>query len=765
MFVKKIEFTPVVERNFHNFKHEKNNENSKNNYSNESIKFAYRDYNISFGTRLFRSPENFYEQDFNKNNMPLLMKNYLYADYPARRSMPPAHLMKVVYEDINDIESLEFVKRVFSKTDNYEPLFANLTDTPKRNARKGVVSEVEAMKDEFKNVPLFKDGNSNFGLYLLRKIYFEGKTLNEINKDFKKDLSKVYEGLIESDIKYDDVYAYGIKFPRQSFWNSFTATREDFPYVYKPRKLVNVNTDMQKKDRTLSDIMSGKSQSVPSHKPQRFKIKNDAEGKRIGDAIISSVGGRHSLENGLRHRAGIRDNEELSFVSKYFSQIMSVSLERMHASEVMKDFFSNYDNLNKKQREKFNAYWRSNPKMRELQSLAISDTIKLFFENYGADGNNSEFQELLNYADSIKPLRDAKIAEHNRIQSEYDELARILSEEDIAKNKSDSLKSDVGEVKKLSEDELQRILEEKAIKNGAKVYTFDTKEGVYRIVLNIDEEFDKVFRKQFSLLPKPLVSKFLNFSKKSPLASEEYFKTVALVPSVPDNVREILMPSVRKCQEVSDNINRSFDLKYGQALLSGEQALAEMLIRKSGIQNVSLLLSRAVDLCNFASDKLNISAWSEEERNMIEQAYASYIQPMKDFREAKNIRKAFIEYLSAISPDSKDWIPVGHLDEIHSLIAANLRMYPKFKDELSDLLIKIGFIEKYGGSSRILLKDDVPELVKNTKAKLIFEDLLYRYPHSTIPFLTFEPNNILNYVKSEGLKSSLLSRFAASFIK
>ena len=40
--------------------------------------YAYRDYNINFGARLFRSPQNFYEQDFNEQNMPRSLHEYIY---------------------------------------------------------------------------------------------------------------------------------------------------------------------------------------------------------------------------------------------------------------------------------------------------------------------------------------------------------------------------------------------------------------------------------------------------------------------------------------------------------------------------------------------------------------------------------------------------------------------------------------------------------------------------------------------------------------
>ena len=47
----------------------KNKQNNNNLSSSETTGipgvYAYRDYNISFGERLFRTPQNFYEQDFN----------------------------------------------------------------------------------------------------------------------------------------------------------------------------------------------------------------------------------------------------------------------------------------------------------------------------------------------------------------------------------------------------------------------------------------------------------------------------------------------------------------------------------------------------------------------------------------------------------------------------------------------------------------------------------------------------------------------------
>ena len=84
----------------------------------------YRDFNINFSARLFRTPANFYAQPFNRNGMPDTMKSYLFEDYEDRQNMPPAQMLKLVFSDINNAKSLEHVKKLYPE----EPLFDKLID-------------------------------------------------------------------------------------------------------------------------------------------------------------------------------------------------------------------------------------------------------------------------------------------------------------------------------------------------------------------------------------------------------------------------------------------------------------------------------------------------------------------------------------------------------------------------------------------------------------------------------------------------------------
>jgi len=113
----------------------------KTNVQNNAYNpIAYND--LTFTARLFRTPENFYAQPFNKNGMPETMKDYLNADYLDRQKMPPAQMLKLVFDDINETKNLEQVKRIFPD----EPLFKDLTDTPNRKVKTGILAEIDVMR-------------------------------------------------------------------------------------------------------------------------------------------------------------------------------------------------------------------------------------------------------------------------------------------------------------------------------------------------------------------------------------------------------------------------------------------------------------------------------------------------------------------------------------------------------------------------------------------------------------------------------------------
>lgn len=161
---------------------------------------AYQDFRINFRGR---TPENFYAQEFNVRHMPERMKEYLNQDYETRKHIPPQQIMSESFKYLEAADNFSDVKSIY-------PEFSNLHEANLKG-RTGILADIKLSR-ELSDTPLFKDGSDHLGMYLLKKIYLEGKTIKEINKDFyEKDLNPEYRGAITQPITYGTTSAYGIQ--------------------------------------------------------------------------------------------------------------------------------------------------------------------------------------------------------------------------------------------------------------------------------------------------------------------------------------------------------------------------------------------------------------------------------------------------------------------------------------------------------------------------------------------------------------------------
>ena len=106
------------------------------------------------------------------------MKSYLNEDYETRKYLPPEQVMNQSFKYLNVIDNFSDVKSTYPD----ETLFENLHEANLKG-RTGILSDIKIAK-EMSDTPLLKDGSDDFGMYLLKKIFLEGKTIKEINKDF-----------------------------------------------------------------------------------------------------------------------------------------------------------------------------------------------------------------------------------------------------------------------------------------------------------------------------------------------------------------------------------------------------------------------------------------------------------------------------------------------------------------------------------------------------------------------------------------------------
>lgn len=740
MRIQKITFTTNT-----SLINKKNEDKSKSSdlhqYKTTNKPFAYRDFNINFTARLFRTPENFYAQPFNQNGMPQTMKEYLYDDFEDRQKMPPAQMLKLVFNDINDANSLEQVKQIFPQ----EFLFANLSDTPKRNSRSGVLAEIELLKEEDK--PLFKDGTNHLGMYILKKIYQEGKTLKEINTDFEKDLSTYYKGL--SPIQYETLSAYGIKYPNNSFWKSLTATREEFPYEYKPRKAVTPRTPNSNQSHQTDKPAV---QNKPIREKKKFDNVKDWEIDKLADALVKGNGSKTETEKQIKKK-NIQNEETQNFVAKYMGEINSIVLEKLHISEDMKDYFENYDDLTKSQREKFESYMR-NPYINDLRSKVMSSTIRLFFDLYGADGNNEDFQELLEYAHNIKPERIARQKEHDRIQELYEKELGIFDTQ-ANETPTETTIDDMDD-----EDETltkyQKLFDEIKKEYNVESYDFVTKNGEKVTILsNLQEALQEKLEAEMKFMPKQLVNNFIKYVKNNPAATEPYILTTLLQSKgieLPEDSR--LMPEEQAFettlvmyQDYTDN-NQTESRAAQQAITD---AFIEMTKEEITPALFRLGLFEFIDL--YKSMQQEGRQFILNESGKINEKYNEYKRPLSD----SEINKATItvmDLLRKYNPENtiiKEPTPFIGFDSVFysiRLLIQNKDM-AKERENLKDDIRK--YIKEYGGSIRFLLDKKMPEALKMAKLEQFLCNYAYDKPGLILTYAALNKDG-MNYLRDHNTK-------------
>lgn len=668
-------------------------QNNTQNYAYNPV--AYND--LTFTARLFRTPENFYAQSFNKNGMPETMKQYLNADYEDRQKMPPAQMLKLVFDDVNGTKKLEQVKRLYPD----EPLFANLTDVPNKNSRTGVLAEIDLMREDGKT--LFKNGKDNLGHYILTKIYTETKTLKEINADFKKDVSVHYSGL--SDIEYDTLRAFGIRFPNNSFWKSLTATREEFPYEYKPRK------PLETRATSTNSTNSVTAKPTPRQRG-RFEGVKDWEVDKLADALNKGVGDAAETRKQLR-KTSVRDEASLNFVAKYMGEINSVVLEKLHVSPEMREFFENSELMTKSQKQKLETYWQD-PERRELRSIIMKDTIRLFFEAYGVDGQNDDFKELLEYAQGIKPARLAQQAEHNRIQAEYDEFfAKLDAQEQTLPRQN---------IEPAEPPTYEELLS--SAKEGMDVeeFRFDTKQGEVVILANLKEALEENLRKETAFMPKSISDKYVKFIVTNDDLPKSYILSKLLMGHGIDLPADGRLMSENRTEDTSLDIQCDFTRLNLIECRAAQQAVCDLLssIVSSSVPHLfSMGLFEFIPLFSHLDE--NGQKQIANKNGSLNAKYSYYKKPLTD-SEVSKISKEVIDILRNYNPkttviDGRSPFK-GYESTFYSLSCYLRNQNPSdFKASVTR------YIKEYGGSMRYLLDKNVSSQLKQTKV----EQLMVNY--------------------------------------
>ena len=488
--------------------------------------FAYQDFNINFTGR---TPENFYEQEFNKQNMPESMKEYLDFDYETRKHIPPEQMMNEVFKYIELADKLEDVKEIYPN----EKLFKSLHENHQQN-RTTILGEIKMAK-EMSNEPLLKDGSDDLGLYILKKIYLNGKTVKEINKDFyDNDMNEAYKGIITRPIDSKTTAAYGIQYPKTPFWNSFIATREEYKkfFVALPKNSTNPAVRIKHEENATKTPIQKQANNEPiKAKPRvrKYKIK-DYQKKQLTNDIKDAKGDIQEVEKKIRKRFA-KDDPEASFIVKYLSPIMAVAADRVHLSQEMKDFCE-AEKINSKSADNeymFTRFWKKNPHILDYYAQSITDTIDMFEDLYGEGGFipinkdleivnpdtknqtiidrvSPEFLELLDYTQTIAPEREKEYQKHNEQQKLWDEY--FINKYGIPQEEPTT---SIETTQQISKSEKPQNIEQ-----PTKIETQQLTSA------EIQKQFMNTIRRKAEIYPDIYAEKYLNFIQKNREIDNEY---------------------------------------------------------------------------------------------------------------------------------------------------------------------------------------------------------------------------------------------------
>ena len=223
-----MKILPVIlqENKFYNKQHKKldNNLSISNNFQIQNL-YPSSYYLLSFQARVEKDLDSFIKR--NETNLPYSIKAYVEnLSTEQKNAMTPLEAQRNAFEYLTICESVQDVKEAYPK----EPLFQNLKEVDQVKSNRGLLYDIRFAKDELSESGerLLNTEDDSLTVYLLKKIFLEGKTIAEINDDLDKDINEAFKKEDKNYILSSTLSALGIDLPSVSYLNSLRYTREGY---------------------------------------------------------------------------------------------------------------------------------------------------------------------------------------------------------------------------------------------------------------------------------------------------------------------------------------------------------------------------------------------------------------------------------------------------------------------------------------------------------------------------------------------------------
>jgi len=696
-----------------------NNPPEKNDY-NPTV---YKDQNTG---RLFRTPEDFYSQPFNRNGMPDTMKKYLEKDYEKHQHIPPMQVMQIVFSKLDSAKNLDAAKAFYPN----EKLFNNLSSSPK--VKTGVISDIEYVKKYAPDIPLFKDGKDDLGIYLLKKIYLEGKTLHEIDKDFQKDINNEYKGI--EHIKDETIYSFGIRRPKVGFWQSLVHNRENFPYVYIPRSKNEQPTP------TSTVVTPTKTISKPA-KPRR-KL-SDGEKRAISEYMLDLWSEMPESER-ERRKKKIKLGQENSFLFKYTQPIMTLAAAQINLSGKLSDYLSNaripqnlekilldskedglvldFDSPSGKQKAIMKNFWKENNSTKTEFGAAIRSILDEFQQAYGEDGENEEFKILIQIADDIRNENAQRLAYRRQRKADVEAAFKDYKDPFAPVENIEVQQEDNAALKKFKEE--NEILDMLLAENKAQKYVVHTPDGDYNFVADFKKEIKTSVENRLRHYPRGYVNTYTNFLDKCALMSDQFMVATLLESQGRNDLADMVLPKEER-DKVSSMINKEFILRNENSQNAAIQVVTDFLsaCRPEG-ERAKIYFAEPIELTKALNADFmeNVDYYSPDNIRVMNNMYAYYKKPLT-FSEINKITNTLISYIRNLDTSTLVY-KSGEKATLLETMSANIQHNDKYKEIIQRTMRNDKFIENYGGSLRTLFSEHISQEEKNAKCEKVIYDFL-----------------------------------------
>lgn len=194
--------------------------------SSTELRSQFNDHLVAFGARVDKGMNRFFNE--NKDRMPERVRN-LVEPLPNRELITPLEAQYYAYKNLEEAVTVKDIKEKFYPD---EKLFANLKEVSESKAPTGLIHTLNEMSEVYPDGVL--QTKEDMTVYLVKKVFLEAKTIDEINQDLENDLDEDFK-VYYKDKKQDATYvrsstlnALGIRMPDASYLQSLRYTRDGY---------------------------------------------------------------------------------------------------------------------------------------------------------------------------------------------------------------------------------------------------------------------------------------------------------------------------------------------------------------------------------------------------------------------------------------------------------------------------------------------------------------------------------------------------------